>query len=409
MSVSHVTRRDVLQLCGLAAVGCTTGPHDRASPPPRVARVDPPAGPARPRPPGPGAPIDDGALDEVLEMLHAAEPKAKQGLSTHAPMVAEALCVLGHSDRAKRWVEAYRAPVLELPAPGRAIARERWRDALGPNRGAATWEAALARWGDWRQLFVGELRDAPWRDVLDLWVARLAPGISAAATHGVIRTAHAARGLARRETAPRRAELARGLAYWAAAYEELPARAPSRRLASFDAALAQLPRYRDRHGAAPGGNIVSGLRAVATLDGVAEARDAVVMPGDLEVALSDLSSTFARVYLQQAAGGHAIAFVHAITGPCALRRIAPHVTPATAGAALPYAWQAAAAIHAAYARREVAARRSAPEVVPGELIGRAIDNGDDHAIKLTEVLVAEHALRPDPAYLAAADDAIARL
>src|SRR5262249_4813269 len=149
----------------------------------------------------------------------------KQGLSTHAPMVAETLCVLGHEERAVAWVESYRAPVLDLPVAAARIDRGRWRDALGPRRDASSWEAALHRWGDWVAFFTEELATAKWQEVLDLWTARLAPGLSAAATHGVIRTAHAARALGRRETPVRRAELARGLAYWAAAYEELPARA----------------------------------------------------------------------------------------------------------------------------------------------------------------------------------------
>ena len=37
-----------------------------------------------------------------------------------------------------------------------------------------------------------------------------------------------------------------------------------------------------------------------------------------------------------------------------------------------------------------------------ELIERAIACGDEHAIKFTEVCLREHALNPDPAFLAAA-------
>ena len=105
-----------------------------------------------------------------------------------------------------------------------------------------------------------------------------------------------------------------------------------------------------------------------------------------------------------------IAFVHAVTGPAALRKIAPHVRPETARAALPYAWQAAAGIYAAYARRDNP-RRDPREsrLTPPELAERALANGDEHAIKFTEALLAEHALRPDPAYLAAAEDAVERL
>jgi len=383
-----LTRRNVLQLAGLAAASCKS-----------------------PAPKAQAAPSsDDSALDEVLEMLHAAEPAAKQGLSTHAPMVAEALCALGHGDRAKAWVEHYDAPVLQLPPPSQPIDPARWKAALGPRRDAPTWERQLPRWADWTQYFETELRaPARWQDVLDTWAARLAPGISSAATHGVIRTAHAVRALGRRDTAPRRAELARGLAYWAAAYEELPARPVPTRAASIDAALAQLPHYAKVRGAAPGGNIVAGLRAVGTLPEFAGARDLIALPEDPQAAITLVTSTFARVLVQHAPRGHAVAFVHAITAPTALRRIAPHVKPETVHAALPYAWQAAAAIYVAYAAADPASPPSKAPPSPDALVERALDHGGDHAIKLTEAVLAERALHDDPSYLAAADVALALL
>jgi hypothetical protein len=399
------SRRELFQLGGALALGLGCGSRNATG------DLPPASSPAAPqRPPSPS--LDDAALDEVLEQLHAQEPKAKAGLSTHAPMVAEALCALGFADRAKAWVERYPAPVLELPRPTRRIEPARWREALGSRRGAPTWEAELARWADWKQLFLDELRDARWQDVLDAWVARLAPGLASAATHGVIRTAHAARALGRRDTPVRRAELARGLAYWAAAYEELPARAGAAPQQDLDAALARVPLYSDRHGSTPGGNIVNGLREAARLEGFAGVRDLVAVPADLGAGLSVLTARFARIYLQHGTRGQTlatIAFVHAITGPCALRKLAPHVSPATARLAFPYAWQTAAAVHAAYARRDHAPRPAEPALAAAALPGRAVENGDDHAIKLTEALLAEHALRPDPAYLAAAEDAVARL
>src|SRR5271163_1297478 len=63
----------------------------------------------------------------------------------------------------------------------------------------------------------------PWAELLDTWAARLAPGLMAAATHGVIRTGHAVRALALEDNTSRRRELADGLAYWAAEYMPLPA------------------------------------------------------------------------------------------------------------------------------------------------------------------------------------------
>lgn len=100
-----------------------------------------------------GAPPDDDALDEALGRLHRAEPAIKQGLSTHAPMVAEALCALGYSDRVAAWMDRARGPVVEIPLPAVRIDRDAphaWRAALGPRAGASSWEGALARFGDWR-------------------------------------------------------------------------------------------------------------------------------------------------------------------------------------------------------------------------------------------------------------------
>jgi hypothetical protein len=171
----------------------------------------------------------------------------------------------------------------------------------------------------------------------------------------------------------------------------------------------RLPLFWEERGQAPAGNIVSGLTQVAGMERFAGALDLVTAPDDLSAALSALSATFARTYLRHGTKHHAIAFVHAVTGPCALRRLLPHVKPATARAALPYAWQTAAAIYSAYARKEEAGPLPEPKLGRAELVARAIENGDEHAIKFTEVLLAEHALRPDPVYLAAAEDAVKRL
>jgi len=43
---------------------------------------------------------DAAALDEALRLLQKQEPRSKQGLSTHAPVVAEALCALGLAELA---------------------------------------------------------------------------------------------------------------------------------------------------------------------------------------------------------------------------------------------------------------------------------------------------------------------
>ena len=330
------TRREALRLMGLAgAAGCAW--MNGAAAQPKDAKT---------------GDTSADALDEAYRLLQSDEPRSRRGLATHAPMVVEALCALGQCERAVRWMEDHRAPLRPLPRPSTRIDPVRWRAALGPTAGATGWEAINSRWGDWREFFLGELSERPWRDVLDVWVARLAPGMSGAATHGVIRTAHAVRALALRENSLRRAELARGLAYWASSYEELPTRQRTGpQFQTFARALAEVPVYWEAFGRRPdGGIIVEVLRGVRELDRFADVRDLIAQPADLPAALSALTATFSRVYLRHGTKRDAIAFVHAVTGPCSLRRLAPHIKPETARAALPYAWQAAAAIYSAYAR-----------------------------------------------------------
>jgi hypothetical protein len=361
--------------------------------------------------PAAAANADDQALDDVLRQLQAAEPRSLQGLSTHAPMAVEAICTLGFAQQAGAWLRNYRRPIQDLPRAQRRIDPDHWRDALGPDANATTWEQANSRWGDWREFFSAELAARAWRDVLDVWVARLAPGMSGAATHGVIRTAHAVRAVARRQTPERLGELARGLAYWASSYEELPVRMRSRpRLDTFAAALDEVPLYRAAFGRSPQGrNIVEVLRQVRQVDGFGAVRDSITVPDDLAAALSALTATFTRVYLRYGTRYDTIAFVHAVTGPCALRRLLPHVSAGTARAAFPYAWQTAAAVFSAYVRIRERNRPEETRQTTEELAARAIRNGDEHAIKFTEVMLAEHRLNPDPVYLAAAEDAIRRL
>ena len=139
--------------------------------------------------------------------------------------------------------------------------------------------------------------------------------------------------------------------------------------------------------------------------------DAVDTTGDPSAFLSDLTATFARVFLANAHDTYTtIAFVHAVTGPSALRPILPFLGDKTAHAALAYAWQTAAAMYATFGTRADLSHLVEAKVGnQDELIERAIGCGDEHAIKFTEVCLREHALNPDPAFLAAAGHAIRML
>jgi hypothetical protein len=339
-------------------------------------------------------------LDEALEQIAFAGPDLTNGNSNHAPMAIEALCTLGRGDTALPWLEHYRVLLMPRPAGVARISEADWQGALGGGRRAA----------DWFAFFCNELEERPWREVLDRWVARLAPGIVAAALHGVIRTGHAVRALASGETAPRRRELADGLAYWAAEYQALPGerRAGANALPSDAIArLATIPP-------AQRGSFDSLTGALTQLDAFAPfgaALGAVDPSRDAAAFLRDLTATFARVYVTNARDFlTAIAFVHAVTGPAALRPLLPHLGAETAEAALAYAWQAAAGLYATFAAApDIASLDRGTSTAADELIERAVACGDEHAIKFTAACLAEHALDPQPVFLTAAEQAIALL
>jgi len=343
---------------------------------------------------------DYALLDEALARLAFAGPELGNTFSNHAPMAIEALCTLGRGDAVLPWLERYRTGFLPRPAPVERIGEAGWQAALGRPR----------RFGDWFAYFQAELAERPWRAVLARWTPRLARGIVAAAMHGVLRAGHAARALAAEETPERRRELADGLAYWASDYQALPSGPADGPPAPPSAAIARVARLPP----AERGTFGALTDALRRLDGFAPFRAVrrAVDPGaDLDAFASDLAATFARVYLANARDPlTTIAFIHTVTGPAALRPILPHVDGAAGRAALAHAWQASAGLYAAFG---TAAPALAVEEAPGlraeDLIDRAVASGDEHAIKFTAACLDEHARRPDPAFLRAADHAIGAL
>ena len=338
------------------------------------------------------------SLDEALEILSAYGPDLSNGLTSHGPMAAEALCALGRPDAVLPWVERYRKGMLPRPPARERISHDTWRSAL----------AQLDRVGDWSAFFEEELQSDPWRVVLDRWVGRLAPGICASATHGVIRVGHAARGLAESESALRRHELADALASWAYAYQELPTswRAADRVMSPREAItmVAVVPPERRRFS----GTITSSLEALSEFPDFAPVIGLIDVTGDTQGVVPELTEVFARVYL---ANTHdvltAIVFIHGITSVAALGSMLPHLQDATARTALRFVWQAACGLYAAFGSRPTpAADVEPPRENADTLVDMAIAHGDEHAIKFTEACLRHNALNPSPAYLAAARNAL---
>jgi hypothetical protein len=159
-----------------------------------------------------------------------------------------------------------------------------------------------------------------------------------------------------------------------------------------------------------GGFLTDGLEGLRKFPPFAEVGSMVDASGDVAAFLSDLTETFARVYMTNAIGfGPTIAFIHCVTGPRAVRNLAPHVKPATAAAAARCAWQAAAGLYAAFSVNNASTEAKAGGINLDDLIDGAVANGDEHAIKFAEACIGEHALNPKAVYLDAASDALKKL
>ena len=343
---------------------------------------------------------DYAELDELLRALAPYGPDLRNGNTNHAPMAVEALCALGRGDAALCWLEHYRAQLLPMPERRERITEADWRLALGRSERA----------GDWTEFFREQLTSAPWRTVVDRWVGRLAPALCASAAHGVIRVGHAVRALAHGETPERVRELAGAFASWAFAYQVLPtASAAGARAFPAREAIARVPVVppeRRRFS----GTIVSALEGLDAFPEFAPAIDLLELEPDPAAQLADLTELFARVYL---ANAHdqltCIVFVHGVTSVTALGHLLPCLSQAHQRAGMRFAWQTGAALYAAFGRALPAREVDPPKHSPETLAARAVAHGDEHAIKLAEACIARNAIRPDPAYLAAVESALALL
>jgi hypothetical protein len=329
-------------------------------------------------------------LDESLRRLARTGPEFGGGLSNHGPMAAEAMLRLGRAGAVEPWLTGYLLELDETRQLTGPVTDQNWREALGDLRRVTDWELYLRE----------ELAEAPWREVLARWWARLIPGLSATALHGIIRTSHGARSLAVMDSPERIAELARGLAYWAANYRELPDPPRARGQLDLAAAVGGLPVAARR----PGRGLID-AQIQAGLAGehrFPAAVGALRPPADVPADLLALASAFTRIFLVYGRN-QPIGFLHAVTAPVAARSVLPLLPAGMAQPSYDALWRIDAAIYAVYAAGAAAEAVPAGEPpTPGDLTDRAVGTGDVHAIKLTEACLRLHAESPDPMFLHAA-------
>lgn len=336
------------------------------------------------------------ALDAALGELHAYGCELTNGLTNHAPMVAEALHHLGLDSAIQPWVSAELKRCLLRPRHLRAIDVDDWREAFGDP----------ARFSDWAELFNAEIENLGWAAALQVWVPRLTPGFAAAATHGVIRVGHAARALADEETVARNLELADALAAWTSEYLALPAVTGEPLDLSPSHALARVKLVpAAKH--SPAGSITAALGELATDAEFAAHFAALSVDDDTDELTLDIAATFARLFCQSARDPlGAIVFTHAITAMAAVRNLEPYLMTEQRQDLLRHAFHTGCALHAVYSRHPYAPPTDEPlPLDAAECIYDALEHGDEHVIKLTEACVTLTEATGDAFFLTAAERA----
>jgi questin oxidase-like protein len=346
-------------------------------------------------------------LDEAYERLHATGPEFDGFLSNHGPMAAEALVRHGHGDLVGSWLDVYMRRLEEFPR-GLGPIGSGWQDALGD----------LRRVADWTALFGREIGEQPWRQVLNTWWPRLLPGVVAAATHGVIRVGHSVRALLADGDDPSHlAELAHGLAYWAARWQTLPgghaaaaaAAAAGRTHAMTPLeSLAAVPRIAEQSGGIR--DRLSSLGELAAWPPALAGFSVPSAPEQIRALLAELVDAATVRYLFYG-HGNGVMLVHSATAPSAVLRTLPALDTGLWAPSLAAAWAASSALTAVYAPAEPAPRAQLPEPPGGgqsreeiarDTFTRAVEHGDAHVIKFADTAVEVFARTGNPDATAAA-------
>jgi hypothetical protein len=344
-----------------------------------------------------------GVIDEAYQRLHATGPEYEGWLSNHGPMAAEAMARHGHGDAVGRWLDDYVTRLEEFPRGSGPVGAD-WREALGDPK----------RIADWTVFFLHATTEQPWRQVLGDWWSRLLPGSAAAATHGIIRVGHAIRALLADGDDPVHvAELAHGLAYWAARWQTYPKPAGTAGPASTDngpvpardmtpaEALAAVPLLGDR-----AGGFRYRFERLAALPSWPAATLAGGPPEEISAWLTALTDATVLRYMD-IAHGNPVMLVHSATAPTAILRSLPALAPELWAPSAAAAWDAAAALTAIYAPSAPADEPST--AAPGamdEVFAQAVAHGDEHVIKFADTAADVYARTRDLAAIAAAVRAV---
>jgi hypothetical protein len=340
--------------------------------------------------------MNSGILNDAYERFHGTGPEwGESQLTNHGPMAVEVMVRRGHAADVDRWVGAYVRRLDDLPSATEEITDLNWQAALGDGR----------RIGDWTAYFTRQAGERPWQELLVTWWPRLLPGIVAGTTHAVIRVGHAVRALLAGDQSPAAvAELAHGLAFWAARSLSVPVTAEPSGALDPTAALEALPRIPDQQGNV--GARLGRLRDLTGWRGSVAALRPAAGPDDARARLTDLVDAATLRYLTH---GHAspVLLVHTATAPNAVLHTLPALPREMWAPSLSAVWATTAAILSAYAPERAAPRAELPDAAAGpdavtDVLDWAIAHGDEHVIKFADTAAEVYTRTGHPDALAAA-------
>lgn len=334
-------------------------------------------------------------FDKSLEMMSHIAP-----LGNHGPMAAEALVSLGFENQLPSFVKQFLNEFsATYPPKKQKVVEEDWKDLLGKGELIS----------DWIEFYENEINKRKWKETINKWIERLAPGLSASATHGIIRTGHAVRSLLRKETDLRKKELAEALGYWAAHYEEMPKSEKKDNLKlDIKEAINKIPILPPEKFILKG-NIVSSLRNLQNFKEFSDVTTFIEIEDNYENFISKLTESFANAFVEKVQRRNLIGLIHIITSLSSIRTLIPFVSENTKKQLLFYGWQTAAGIISISGTNKNAQINTKDEVNQEELIKKAVKSNEVHAIKFTEACIREYKLNPKQIYLHASKEAVDRL
>lgn len=319
--------------------------------------------------------LQPGTARAVLEALARTSPEYGPGLTDHAAMAVEALERI--------------APAAIEPFASRYLPRLRSLDRKP--------DAALAGFGALAASCAERLTQDGAARSLAAKAPALGRSVAGAAFHGILRVAHAARGLERDDHPVRRAELGRALAYATIRADVLPGRpeGASGGSLSLGDALAQLAPSPEALVHRPGMITPTLVARAAAHPALAAVSAALRRDGEPVARALELRREATRLL---ARGEHAPAvtftLLHAVTGSEAVLTLAKRLPREQAHLLVSEGAHALLAMRVAFVGALERPSTGAAAAWPA-LVARAVASLDDHAIKLAAALDDPEGLEDD--------------